>query len=303
MTGGTPKTSVCIPAFNHARYIGRALESALSQTSTDMEVVVVDDASTDDTFEAAGRYAASDGRVRLYRNDANLGMVGNWNRCLRAARGKYVKLLCSDDFLEPACIERQASVLDERGDVVLVSAARRIVDEDGAGSGRASYADAFVVRPGKAVINECFYRVGNLIGEPCAVLFRREAAGRGFHTAYRQLTDLEMWFHLLERGDFAHVPEALCGFRKHPGQQTRANADSLAFADDEFRLFEEYSGKEYISLSFWQKQGVRYNKALLVWNRRAQGCDEDAVRRKLSEHYPLLLFRAVTLGKRLIGAG
>jgi hypothetical protein len=152
------------------------------------------------------------------------------------------------------------------------------------------------------VINECFHRVGNLIGEPCAVLFRRVAASRGFHTAYRQLTDLEMWFHLLERGGFAHLPETLCGFRRHAGQQTRANAESLAFADDEFRLFDDYSGKGYIFLSWFQKQGVRYNKALLVWNRRWAGCGEDAIRRKISEHYSLSLFRLITLAKRLLGA-
>ncbi|MBF8258492.1 MAG: glycosyltransferase [Actinobacteria bacterium] len=302
MTARLPKVSVCIPAFNHARYIGRALESALSQTMDNIEVLVVDDASTDETFEVAGRYAASDGRVRLYRSEANLGMVRNWNRCLRDARGTYVKLLCSDDFLEPACLETQAKVLDDLGGVAVVSCARRLVEEDGAETGVASYAETFVVRPGKDVINDCFHRVGNLIGEPCAVLFRREAAGRGFHTAYRQLTDLEMWFHLLERGDFAHVPDALCGFRRHPGQQTRASAANLAFADDEFRLFEEYSGKEYITLSLWQKQGVRYNKALLVWNRRFQEGGEEAALKKISEHYPLALFRLITLGKRLFGA-
>lgn len=301
MTARPPMVSVCIPAFNHARYIGRAMESALSQTMKDIEVLVVDDASKDETFEVAGRYAAHDGRVRLYRSDANVGMVENWNRCLRHATGTYVKLLCSDDFLEPDCLERQAKVLDDLGGVAIVSCARRLVEEDGADAGVASYADNYVVKSGKTVINDCFHRVGNLIGEPCAVLFRREAAGRGFHPAYRQLTDLEMWFHLLERGDFAHVPDALCGFRRHPGQQTRASAASLAFADDEFRLFNDYSRKEYITLSYWQKESVRYNKALLVWNRRFQESGEEAARRKISEHYPFLLFRLVNLGKRLFG--
>ena len=299
----TPKVTVCIPAYNHGRFVGNALESALAQTMRDIEVVVSDDSSTDATYQVARRFADSDDRVRIYRNDANRGMVENWNLCLRKARGEYVKLLCSDDTLEPSCLERQANVLDAQEKVVLVSAARRLLDEEGAETGIASYADRFVVKPGTDVINDCFHRVGNLIGEPCAVLFRRSAASRGFNTAYRQLTDLEMWFHLLEQGAFAHVPEALCGFRRHAGQQTRSNAESLAFADDEFRLFDDYSGKGYISLSYLQKQGVRYNKALLVWNRRDRGCAEEAIRRKISEHYPLPLFRLVTLGRRLLGAG
>jgi glycosyltransferase involved in cell wall biosynthesis len=292
----TPKVTICIPAYNHGRYVGNALESALAQTMRDIEVVVSDDSSTDATYEVARRSQIPAGSGSTERRQP--GMVENWNLCLRNARGEYVKLLCSDDILEPSCLEKQAIVLDTHEKVVLVSAARRLLDEEGAETGVAYYADRFVVKPGTDVINDCFHRVGNLIGEPCAVLFRRAAASRGFHTAYRQLTDLEMWFHLLERGGFAHVPEALCGLRRHAGQQTWANAESLAFADDEFRLFDDFS-EAYISFRTCRSR-VRYNKALLVWN-RGLGCPRRFEGR--SQALPPPLFRLVTLWRRLLGAG
>jgi hypothetical protein len=69
----------------------------------------------------------------------------------------------------------------------------------------------------------CLEQNLNLIGEPTAVLFRREAAGRGFDAYFRQLVDMEMWLHLLQHGDLFYLQEPLCCFRRHAGQQTEMN--------------------------------------------------------------------------------
>jgi glycosyltransferase involved in cell wall biosynthesis len=98
--------SICVPAFNAAPYLRQCLESALAQTFGDFELVLVDNASTDDTFAIASEYARHDRRMRLYRNPINLGANGNFSRCTDLAEGEWLKILCTDDWLQPTCIER-----------------------------------------------------------------------------------------------------------------------------------------------------------------------------------------------------
>lgn len=112
--------SVCIPVYNRRDELGRALHSVVSQTYQDLDVVVVDNASTDGSHEVALEYARVDPRIRVTRNDELVGKVENWRRCLELARGEFVKLLFSDDWLAPAAIEKSVRVLAARPDVGFV---------------------------------------------------------------------------------------------------------------------------------------------------------------------------------------
>lgn len=108
-----PATSVLVPVYNREDLIGPCVRSALAQTVTDLEVVVVDNASTDRTWEVCRGLAAGDGRVRVFRNAANLGPVRNWKRCFEEARGRYGKVLFSDDTMAPDFLERTLPFLDD----------------------------------------------------------------------------------------------------------------------------------------------------------------------------------------------
>jgi glycosyltransferase involved in cell wall biosynthesis len=101
-----PDVSVIVPTYNRSRLACRAVESALAQTHTDIEVVVVDNHSSDSTWDAVRQIAERDQRIRAYRNDRNLGPVGNWRRGLELAESDFVQLLFSDDWLEPTAIEK-----------------------------------------------------------------------------------------------------------------------------------------------------------------------------------------------------
>ena len=101
-----PEVSVCIPAYEAEGWIEPAVRSALEQTHRDLEVVVVDNDSTDGTVARVSVLALEDPRVRLYANSRNLGVYGNFNRALALSRGRYIKFLCADDVLEPDCVER-----------------------------------------------------------------------------------------------------------------------------------------------------------------------------------------------------
>ncbi|WP_369173680.1 glycosyltransferase family 2 protein [Streptomyces sp. R28] len=114
------KVSICIPVYNRPQEMERAVRSALEQTYQDIEVVVVDNASTDSTWEVLTKLAASDPRIRAHRNETVLPRVQNWRRAVELAEGEYVKLLFSDDWISATAVERSVEVLDREPDVGFV---------------------------------------------------------------------------------------------------------------------------------------------------------------------------------------
>jgi glycosyltransferase involved in cell wall biosynthesis len=115
-----PAVSVITPAYNVEPYLGEAIASVLAQTFTDLEIVIIDDGSTDATFEIASEYARRDARVRLVRQ-TNGGISKARNQALRIASGGVFAILDSDDVWHPAYLERQLAILDEHPDVDIVT--------------------------------------------------------------------------------------------------------------------------------------------------------------------------------------
>ncbi|OLP18624.1 hypothetical protein BST81_10085 [Leptolyngbya sp. 'hensonii'] len=99
-----PLVSIGIPVYNREKLVRQAIESALAQTYSNLEIIVVDNCSTDNTHGVIQEYSRMDHRVRCYRNEQNLGPVPNWYRCLELSQGEYFKILFSDDWLEPTAI-------------------------------------------------------------------------------------------------------------------------------------------------------------------------------------------------------
>lgn len=299
-TNKSSKVSICIPTYNYAHFLSQTIESVLSQTFSDFELLIVDNCSTDNTSDVVKKYSNSDQRITYFRNESNLGMVGNWNRCLQLATGEYIKILCADDLLEPLCIERSVIMLEANPNVILVTGARLLINESLLPMGTLAFSHTLQIISGFEVINKCLV-YGNLIGEPSAAMFRRNNAGQVFNSHYKQLMDLEMWFRLLEQGDLASLPEVLCKFRLHSAQGTNASVRSLSFADDDFLLLKEYMKKDYITLSLIQKQIARFNKAYIIWDRR--GCYSfKKMVQKMSQHYSLILFVFLFVVLKIKGA-
>jgi glycosyltransferase involved in cell wall biosynthesis len=101
-----PIASIIIPVYNREKLIAEALESACNQTLGDIEIIVGDNCSTDNTYEVCQAYAARDPRIVLFRNESNVGPVLNWMACLARARAPYLKFLFSDDLLHPRSLEK-----------------------------------------------------------------------------------------------------------------------------------------------------------------------------------------------------
>jgi glycosyltransferase involved in cell wall biosynthesis len=208
-----PRVSVCIPVFNGATYLASAIESVMSQTFRDFELVILDNCSTDGTAEVAARFAGP--RVRVLRHRQNIGVVANWNRALLEARGKYLKIVCADDRLLPDCLSRQVALLDEFPDAGMVACARQVIDSRGNPLLARRYPGRSGSKSGAEVIRKCTRWGTNLLGEPVAVLFRTDLIPKAgeFDGNYPYLIDLSYWFKLARLQNIIVQRDILAEFR------------------------------------------------------------------------------------------
>lgn len=210
-----PAVSICIPVYNTERFISDAVSSVLAQTYPDFEIVIVDNASTDTTPDILARLA--DPRVRLFRNERNIGPQGNFNLAVSLARGRYLKVLCADDVLYPSCLEKQVAVFDAdvRSEIAVVGCARDVIDERGKRWLRRGFPGRGGRITGAAAIRATVRSGTNVFGEPAAILVRTTAvtAAGAFDSRYGFCLDLDLWCRLLADGDLYMLREALCGFR------------------------------------------------------------------------------------------
>jgi glycosyltransferase involved in cell wall biosynthesis len=240
-----PKVSVCIPTFNGASYIRDALDSVLQQKYQDFEVVIVDNCSTDQTEILVMEISSRSENIFFFRNEQNIGLAENLNKCLELARGEYIKYLCVDDLLLPGCLEQMVTGLDSYPAVSLVCAGRISINESGRPFGLRRYSPSKEVIPGHKVISRCLFG-GNFIGEPTAVMFRKSDMLTRFRDDLPQLMDMEMWFRLLEKGELLNVETPLCSIRFHEGQMTRENIKLGRLIEDNVCIFNEFSKKTYL---------------------------------------------------------
>jgi glycosyltransferase involved in cell wall biosynthesis len=259
-----PAVSVCVPTFNYSQFLPDAIRSVLAQTFTDFELVVVDNASTDATTEIMEAFVRSDPRIRFYRNSENVGIVKNFNCALGHAAGDYVKILCADDLLAPAALGRSLAAIRNNPAVSLVATGRLLVDIRLQPIGYASYCTKEGSVDGTKVIDRCLFGT-NYVGEPSAVLFRRRQAVPGFDESYPHLLDMEMWFHLLEQGRLACIPEPLTYIRQHKSQITQDNRRTGQLVEDKKRIFSAYIDKPYVRKTMLRIFLWRLRAAYSVW--------------------------------------
>lgn len=131
MNKNDPRVSIGVPVYNGQNYLAEALDSLLAQTFDDLEIVISDNASTDGTQQICRDYAARDGRIRYYRQEANRGAGWNFSEVFRLSRGEYFKWAAHDDLCAPTLVERCVERLEADRGLVLCSARTSVVDADG----------------------------------------------------------------------------------------------------------------------------------------------------------------------------
>lgn len=114
-----PLVSIVIPVYNREQYIGAAIESAVNQTYRNIEIIIVDNCSTDSTWDILNKWVNKDQRIRIFQNKTNIGPVLNWNECFKNAVGEYIKILWSDDWISIDFVEKAMCVFDDSTAFVL----------------------------------------------------------------------------------------------------------------------------------------------------------------------------------------
>lgn len=226
MSNSAALVSICIPFYKGREYVTQTLRSVMDQTWQEWEMVIADDASGDGTAEEIERFVSEvdDPRIRFFRNEERLGMVGNWNKVLGLARGRYIKLLCCDDWLRPDCVERQARALEANPSAALTASTRMVVNS----VGQPLFARACYRRTGlydgRAALRKCLLAGTNTIGDPVAVMFRADLLLRSglFEPSVVYCTDMDLWLRLLEHGDLHFIADSLSYYRIHKGSTGKA---------------------------------------------------------------------------------
>jgi len=282
-----PRWSVMIPAYNSAYTIAETLQSVLSQAlaEDEMQIAVVDNVSTDKTLAVVEQIVAahpSRRRIEIHQNPSNLGMVGNFNACLRLARGELVHLLHADDLIRSGFYAAFEARMRQCPKAELCAARVFAIDPQG----ELEYITNRLARAGELTAFDVAYQ--NELYPP-GVVVRRAGYERvgGYSNVISYLPDWEMWTRLLERRHGVFINEPLACYRQTPGNATDAFSrtatdvrDMMRFGDVLARRVPNFSRRQWRKntrrhaewgMNKWRKAGdeaaFRANQA--VWRELA----------------------------------
>lgn len=221
------RVSIGLPVYNGENFLEEAIRSVLTQTFSDLELVISDNASTDRSGQICGDYAASDRRVRYFRNARNLGAVPNYNRVFRESSGTYFKWLAHDDLIQPRYVEATVAALDSNPDAVLCNTVVDYIDAEGE-----HLAYYHSVLPYAASDEPAKRFAAIVLRSHTSVDFfgmiRREAMPQGGLLKAFHGHDKAFLAEMALRGRLLQLEEPLVQMREHPGRYTRSSESAQA---------------------------------------------------------------------------
>ena len=236
--------SICIPVYNGAPFLRECLDSVVAQTYPNYEVVIVDDCSNDESAAIVAEYMQRSPSIRYVINERNLGLVGNWNRCVEVAKYDWIKFVFQDDLIEPSCVTR---LMEHAGETPALITCRRdfIFDNDASAAFRSIYlhnqkriqdffAGATYLSPIECQRAAIEKFGSNMFGEPTSVMLHRSFFKRfgPFREGMINSCDLEYWIRVSIHTGAYYVPETLAHFRVHEGATSATNRNSREFRKD-----------------------------------------------------------------------
>ena len=240
MTDRTPRVSIGLAVFNGEKYLSEAIESILAQSFTDFELIISDNASTDQTAQICKKYATQDDRIQYHRNPTNIGGANNENLTFKMSKGEYFRWAAHDDVCAPTLIEKCVRLLDENPDVVLCHTNVVEIDENGNHCGMSSRNNGRYENP--------YERFRSIAGSKD---FLEETYGV-IRSCVMQRTRLQLNYTASDRtlmcelalyGRFHQIEEPLFYKRFHPGNVYIDWRTRMAWFD------KSYEGK--IAFPFW----------------------------------------------------
>lgn len=262
------KISVILPVYNGEQYLAEALESILSQTYTNLEVIIVDDCSTDHTAEIIERYINHDQRIRCIKNSVNLKLPRTLNVGFANATGDYLTWTSDDNKYKTDALERMAYQLDAKLNIDMVYADYTAIDTNGRIIGEVQLGDPYGLLYGN-VIGGCFLYKRDLldrVGEYDPNLFLAE--------------DYDYWIRIWKAGTIVHMHENLYFYRRHEGSLTASRHEQIY--NQTYRLVEKHFLFMYLQLRN-RKDKNRFMEAMEKWG---QYQDRQKIRHQIYSIYP-----------------
>lgn len=261
-----PLVSILIPNYNYGKYLRYCLDSVVNQTYRRIEIIIQDNASTDDSYNIILEYQkrAIDGEfgfpIYAGLNRRNVGSDQNANICASKAEGKYIMFLSSDDALKPSCIERCVNIMEKYEKVSMVMVHRDEIDDSDTVHSTLSFYDKSFVCDGESQA-AVFMMAG--IAVPSQVLMRASSRIETFRYRFYQLQVAGDWYsnYLMSCvGDIAYIKDALCEYRVHYGNETNESEKNLLGIFEHFLLINAFDS---IAKSIdYKKPQQRYDSAV-----------------------------------------
>jgi glycosyltransferase involved in cell wall biosynthesis len=251
---GPPKVSVVMSVYNNESYLRESIQSILRQTFRDFEFIIIDDASTDNSWETLQAFASQDSRIRLIRNTENLGLTRSLNIGLKRAQGKYIARQDADDISMPWRFSKEVAFLDNNPQAVAVSGNVEGIDMNGRSHGKTT-------REGDPDLVAWFLMFYNHVVGHSLVMFRRQVAIElsGYDETKRYSQDYELWLRMAEKGDIALLRDALLQWRFH-----QDNISSRTFsAQEQIALDEARKSLTKLTARQWTVEEV--NRLKQFW--------------------------------------
>ena len=204
-TSARPRASVVVTCYNYGRFLPAAVAGALEQPGVDMEVIIADNGSTDDSVAVAERLAAADSRIRILRRPHNIDYLENFNAGLALATGAYVQVLCADDLLAPGAISRAVAVMEARADVVFVYGTCPTFVSEPRRQPR-TQVRGYTYSDGRDWVLRRYRHGDNIIRHP-EVMMRTSVLREigGYDPAFGYSSDLLLWIRAALRGTVARI--------------------------------------------------------------------------------------------------
>lgn len=248
MQKSKPFLSVLMTAYNAENYIGLAIESILKQTYKNFEFIIIEDCSTDNTWEVIQKYSKKDKRIIRIKNKKNLKAGGSSNKGIKLCKGKYIVRMDADDWSYPDRIEKQVTYMENNNDIVVSGGAMVVCDENLQPVGIRNYAT------GDKEIRESMLRL-NQIPHPASI-WRRDALERTnlYPTDLGISEDYALTLEISQYGLLGNIDETLIKFRVHTksisnSKMALQQKATLVISD---KAVKEYGYKETIKDKAWK---------------------------------------------------
>lgn len=213
------KVTIAIPTYNRSNFIAKSITSAINQTFTDIEILIIDNNSSDNTKKVVKSF--KDKRIRYIKNDINIGMMNNWNKCIKMAKGKYVMILGDDDILLPNFVEESLKIFSKYKNIGFTFSHINKMDEKGkilSKWGYKFFKNGLI--HGENYIKTTINNLCCMTNSSSVLINKKvfEMVGYFESPFARNTFDLNMWIKIANRFNVYFIEKILSNYRIHKNQ-------------------------------------------------------------------------------------